>query len=334
MLCQSKLLGTQSGVFHGFTTREGGASTGSLSSLNLAWCSGEQKESLWANWDKVAKALAPELSAASVALLHQVHGNRVVEVSSPKGPFEVVADADGAVTTKKGIILAVRVADCVPVLLAAPGGVAVAHAGWRGAAAITLGGLGFAADKVANVNKELGLTITEINTASASAAGLSFIFDDTAGTVKALASEFGTLDAATFGTQLNVGLISSNMGISNTEAATLIGSFARMNGGSTEIAADMIKTTKEYAKQNNVIPSAALSDLAANAEAFALFAKEGGKNMIEAAIGAQQLGTSIGTTARISEGLLDFENSITKELELGAILGKNINFNNHTKKQL
>ncbi|MBT3223256.1 MAG: laccase, partial [Proteobacteria bacterium] len=135
MLCQSKLLGTQSGVFHGFTTREGGASTGSLSSLNLAWCSGEQKESLWANWDKVAKALAPELSAASVALLHQVHGNRVVEVSSPKGPFEVVADADGAVTTKKGIILAVRVADCVPVLLAAPGGVAVAHAGWRGAAA-------------------------------------------------------------------------------------------------------------------------------------------------------------------------------------------------------
>ena len=46
----------------------------------------------------------------------------------------MVAEADGAWTAAPGVVLAVRVADCVPVLLAAPGGVAVAHAGWRGTA--------------------------------------------------------------------------------------------------------------------------------------------------------------------------------------------------------
>jgi len=39
---------------------------------------------------------------------------------------------DAAVTTRSDVVLAVRTADCVPVLFAAPGGVGAAHAGWRG----------------------------------------------------------------------------------------------------------------------------------------------------------------------------------------------------------
>ncbi|HEX7439161.1 MAG TPA: peptidoglycan editing factor PgeF, partial [Caldimonas sp.] len=45
--------------------------------------------------------------------------------------------ADASVTTEPGVACAVQVADCLPVLFAAPGGRAVgaAHAGWRGLAA-------------------------------------------------------------------------------------------------------------------------------------------------------------------------------------------------------
>jgi YfiH family protein len=61
----------------------------------------------------------------------QVHGARVVGVDVLVPGLE--ADAIVATTSRRAV--AVRVADCVPVLLAAPGGVAAVHAGWRGTAA-------------------------------------------------------------------------------------------------------------------------------------------------------------------------------------------------------
>ncbi|MFM8233917.1 MAG: polyphenol oxidase family protein [Holophagaceae bacterium] len=64
----------------------------------------------------------------------QVHGNRITEYQSNCN----LADTDGIFTTEPGIKIAVRVADCAPVLL---GGqlrngklfIAAVHAGWRGA---------------------------------------------------------------------------------------------------------------------------------------------------------------------------------------------------------
>ena len=122
-------------MVHGFTTREGGVSTGSLASLNLALRAGERPEALSENWRRVAATLSPRLRAEDAAVLHQVHGAAVVEVRAPGGPLTPCAEADAAWTAVPGVVLGVRVADCAPVLLANPGGVAVAHAGWRGAAA-------------------------------------------------------------------------------------------------------------------------------------------------------------------------------------------------------
>ncbi|NWJ39541.1 MAG: polyphenol oxidase family protein [Geothrix sp.] len=64
--------------------------------------------------------------------LHQVHRCGVVEAP------DAVVEADGLWTSRPGVRIGVRVADCVPVLLAGPvaGGtpwVAALHAGWRGA---------------------------------------------------------------------------------------------------------------------------------------------------------------------------------------------------------
>ena len=70
-----------------------------------------------------------------------------------------------------------------------------------------------------------------------------------------------------------------------------------------------------------------MGDLANSAEEFALFGKDGGKNILEAAGYAAKLGVNMKTLSGVADGLLDFETSITKELELGAMLGKNINLN-------
>ncbi len=62
-----------------------------------------------------------------------MHGDRVVLVAAPgSGAGE---EADAAVTSVTGAVLAVHTADCAPIALVADGGaVAVAHAGWRGLA--------------------------------------------------------------------------------------------------------------------------------------------------------------------------------------------------------
>lgn len=69
-------------------------------------------------------------------MLTQVHGSRVVEVTEPGGCSG--AEADGAVTALTGVVLAVRTADCAPVVLVGTDGhsrpvaVGIAHAGWKG----------------------------------------------------------------------------------------------------------------------------------------------------------------------------------------------------------
>lgn len=71
-----------------------------------------------------------------VKRLVQVHRCGVIEAG--EAPAEAVLEADGIWTTTPGVRIGVRVADCVPVLLAGllPGArpwVAALHAGWRGA---------------------------------------------------------------------------------------------------------------------------------------------------------------------------------------------------------
>jgi YfiH family protein len=67
--------------------------------------------------------------------LHQVHGTTVVESDALAAGDEFEADA--ALTRHPGAVLAIQIADCLPVLFAATDGsvVAAAHAGWRGLSA-------------------------------------------------------------------------------------------------------------------------------------------------------------------------------------------------------
>ena len=65
--------------------------------------------------------------------LRQVHGARVVDADSRP----LLPEADASVARRTGTVCAVRMADCLPVLLGDVDGtvVAAAHAGWRGLAA-------------------------------------------------------------------------------------------------------------------------------------------------------------------------------------------------------
>ena len=63
-----------------------------------------------------------------VARLHQVHGAGVVEVNSGGDSGE----GDALICREPGVLLAIRTADCVPILVSNGSEVAAIHAGWRG----------------------------------------------------------------------------------------------------------------------------------------------------------------------------------------------------------
>lgn len=117
-----------------FTTRSGGAAGADFdagpahpTADELAGSVGECRRRL--------RAWLP----ADPVWLEQVHGRDVVAVDAASAEAMRAAPprADAALTRSPGVVVSVRVADCLPVLLAdrAATVVAVAHAGWRGLAA-------------------------------------------------------------------------------------------------------------------------------------------------------------------------------------------------------
>jgi len=117
------------GVPHGFSLRTGGVSVGPLASLNLSEGVGDAAQNVQENVRRLAAAArcAPE----QLATVRQVHGDRVVR--AVPGTAEA---ADALWTEDRGVWVAVRCADCVPVLLSSADGrrVAAVHSGWRGTA--------------------------------------------------------------------------------------------------------------------------------------------------------------------------------------------------------
>lgn len=62
-----------------------------------------------------------------IAHMHQVHGNRMVYAETA-GQYE---DCDAIFTDQPNLWLAVKTADCTPVLISSPHAVAAVHLGWR-----------------------------------------------------------------------------------------------------------------------------------------------------------------------------------------------------------
>jgi YfiH family protein len=125
----------RAGVPHAFSTRIGGISPAPFDSLNLGNPSGcdrqDDYDRIYRNYDLLQSAAG--FSANERCWVHQVHGGHIAAIWRGE-PFENGVKADAMVSDDPGRILAVRVADCVPVLLALQSGerVAAIHAGWRG----------------------------------------------------------------------------------------------------------------------------------------------------------------------------------------------------------
>ena len=124
---------------HAFTTLRHGAgvSGAPFDSFDLGARNGDDPAAVMANRAELCRLGG---LPAPPHWLRQVHGTDVLRFDrAPDAPRHTDAEpqADAAVTSVAGVVLAVLTADCLPVVFAAADGseVGVAHAGWRGLAA-------------------------------------------------------------------------------------------------------------------------------------------------------------------------------------------------------
>lgn len=127
------------GVSHIFTTRFGGFSSGSLSTMNMS-LSRENPETVRENYKLVCGY--ENIPVERCVLSHQTHTNNikiVTEKDAGKGLFleSDIKDIDGLITNVKNLPIVIFYADCVPILLYDPicEVIATVHAGWRGTVA-------------------------------------------------------------------------------------------------------------------------------------------------------------------------------------------------------
>jgi YfiH family protein len=119
------------------TTRNGGVSDGPGASLDIGSHPLRGDDADTAAIVENRRRIEAWLPSAP-QWLDQVHGTRVVTIDDPSAAASSAGvQADGAVTRRHGTVLAIRTADCLPVLLCDRAGevIGAAHAGWRGLAA-------------------------------------------------------------------------------------------------------------------------------------------------------------------------------------------------------
>ena len=182
------------------------------------------------------------------------------------------------------------------------------------------------------LKQELGLSVGEAAALGAKVSVVETTFTKLgmrAGEVKAfsvaISQEFGNIDELSLSTLNKFAEISRDTGISGENAAKLAKSIQIIQGGTLESSLNTIEVAANLADAAGVSKKLVLEDIAQDAENFAKFAKDGGRNIATAAVSARRLGLSLGTVASIAENLLDFESSIESQMEASVLLGRQLN---------
>jgi len=127
----------------GFGSRVGGVSAAPYDSLNIGVLTDDPDAAVVENRTRLAAAVGVDPRHVPIGL--QVHEADIAVHDGPQEPSPYAApgtaleEVDGHVVRRPGLAPLVLTADCLPVALAGPGGVAMLHCGWRGLAAGIIG---------------------------------------------------------------------------------------------------------------------------------------------------------------------------------------------------
>ena len=196
----------------------------------------------------------------------------------------------------------------------------------RGMLGMSLIAAGEFLEKMHEIGREVGYGMTEMVGFKTQVMLASMLLNEAAGeSVVELGKELGNVHHQTFGMSTDVAVLSYHLNLSGQEAAYLSTAFGELQGQSWQTGMNMVEYGTHLAKAKGVMPSQAMKDVAQNSEFLAKFTKDGGKNIMDAAVAAGSLGVNLGTAEKMADSLLDYQSSIDAEMEASALLGRNLN---------
>jgi hypothetical protein len=142
----------------------------------------------------------------------------------------------------------------------------------------------------------------------------------------ALVNEFGILNKVSLANVDTVALLSKNLGVSNKNAAGFVAYMDRAGRLTKDQIQNMAGFAVKLAEASSIPLDKIMEDVAgASDEARAM---TGGQviNLIKASAQARKLGVDLNRVASSARGLLNFNESISAELEASVLLGKNLSF--------
>ena len=151
-------------LYHGFSTRIGGVSSGGQAWLNLGNPAYDEEKNIRENFSRLAQAAG--FDPASVVVSHQTHKTMLLTAGAEHKGMGLFCprnfeEKDGLITAEQGITLVTTYADCGPLLFYAPDKhmAATSHAGWRGTAA---GMAGITARRMAQLGCDMSALVCVI----------------------------------------------------------------------------------------------------------------------------------------------------------------------------
>lgn len=148
--------------------------------------------------------------------------------------------------------------------------------------------------------------------------------EEVAATATHIADSFGSLSLFNANVAENITLISKQLGVGNkelTDAVMTLSSFGKI---------DMVKSTKvvyfasALSKAAGVPLAKVMEDVAKAGDKARGMIKGGAEELIKAATYARRLGTDLEKVTEVGRKLLDFQESITDEIEASVLLGSNV----------
>ena len=164
-----------------------------------------------------------------------------------------------------------------------------------------------------------------IKNVSTEFAGLGVTAEDVSKSAAAFTQIFGGLEQPSQAVLGSMVALNKNFGIGVEQGAELNKVFQNIGGLTAEQSQALIGQTVEMAKMAGVAPRQVIQDMAESSEYAYRYFNGSPKALAAAAVQAAKLGTSIKQAGEVADNLLDFESSITSELEASAILGTNLN---------